>query len=203
MCRIRDTRCARCSPARSENLPGCEHRSALLLREHVFEIAQVEQVHDFFASRSRSSRHRWHAAALGPQIKARVGERSERQVNYAFVGTQPAELRMLRKSSAQITPKSAISSSISRPISSLPSHSIASQTNCFPEPSVSTMPRAEDLFVGFRAAWWQMRTRLPSAQRRCPHLAPAGSARRGFPEKLSECCVMSLTRGWWPRLAKL
>ena len=58
---------------------------------------KIEQIDDLFSIEIQKQSPKWHAAALGPQIEARVGERGKRQVNDALMRTQPAKLRMLRK----------------------------------------------------------------------------------------------------------
>ena len=69
----------------------------LISREYVFEITQVKQVDDLFCIEIQKQLPQGHAATLGPQIETSVGKRGEGQVNHAFMRTQPAKLRMLRK----------------------------------------------------------------------------------------------------------
>ena len=64
-------------------------------RQHVFEIAEIEQRDDLFGGEIGQQAPKRNSPGLCPQVEAGVGDRCERQMNHTLVRPEPAKLMMV------------------------------------------------------------------------------------------------------------
>jgi hypothetical protein len=63
----------------------------------VLQVAHIKQIDNLPWSEIKKKTPQRKPTCLGPKVEARVGERSQRQMHNTFVGSKPAELRVLGK----------------------------------------------------------------------------------------------------------
>jgi hypothetical protein len=63
----------------------------------VLQVAQVEQVNNLLWSEIKQKTPQRKPTCLGPKVEAGIGEGRQRQVYNTFMGPEPAELRVLRE----------------------------------------------------------------------------------------------------------
>ena len=69
-----------------------DQSEGLLRAEFVFEVGEVDRGDQLFWCEIEEELPERDAPVLGPQIPARIGNRSEREVGDALVGAEPAKL---------------------------------------------------------------------------------------------------------------
>ncbi len=72
-----------------------QQRQGILTRHHVFQIAQIEQIHHLLGRQIEEQTPERQTSCLGPEIEAGVGDGGQRQMDHALVRTQPAPARMI------------------------------------------------------------------------------------------------------------